>query len=91
VGSSAAAAGTRIKKRKKKSAKRTKKAPSRLEGEALRNELMRREKREEERVLAVNTLFYRSRAYNVSRRRGAVSVSLRAGRWCSAVNRSMLP
>ncbi|CAM9522269.1 unnamed protein product [Scytosiphon promiscuus] len=46
-------------------AKKTKKnAAPRLEGDALRDELMRRERREEERVLAVNELFYRSRAYN---------------------------
>lgn len=45
--------------------KKTKKAAPRLEGDALRDELMRRERREEERVLAVNQLFYRARAYNV--------------------------
>ncbi len=55
-----------MKKKKKKTTKRAKKAASRLEGDALRDELMRKEKREEERVLAVNTLFYRARAYNVS-------------------------
>eukprot|EP00903_Cladosiphon_okamuranus_P020127 g18481.t1 len=57
----------KIKKAKKKT-KGTMKAkankPPRLQGKALRDELMRREKREEARVLAVNTLFYRARAYN---------------------------
>ncbi|CAB1113823.1 unnamed protein product [Ectocarpus sp. CCAP 1310/34] len=53
------------KKRKKKSGGKSSKAGApRLRGDALRDELMRREKREEERVLAMNTLFYRSRAYN---------------------------
>lgn len=50
---------------KTKAAKASAKAP-RLEGEALRDELMLREAREEARVLAVNSLFYRARAYNVS-------------------------
>lgn len=68
----AATAAIKPKKAKTKTKKKTKgrmkakaKAP-RLEGEALRDELMHREKREEARVLAVNTLFYRARAYNVS-------------------------
>lgn len=79
---SAATAATKPKKAKKRKTKtkgRMKaKAPSRLEGEALRDELMRRERREEARVLAVNTLFYRARAYNVStgcRERSAVACS----------------
>eukprot|EP00752_Nemacystus_decipiens_P006042 g5454.t1 len=64
----AAAAATKPKKAKKKTKTkgrvRIKAKAARLEGEALRDELMLREKREEARVLAVNTLFYRARAYN---------------------------
>lgn len=72
----AAAAAATVKPKKTKKKKNANKGDKtkgevargapRLEGEALRDELIRREKREEERVLAVNTLFYRSRAYNVS-------------------------
>lgn len=39
----------------------------RLAGEALRDELMRREREEKEAVLEVNTAFYRARAYKVGR------------------------
>ncbi|CAN0225480.1 unnamed protein product [Pylaiella littoralis] len=56
---------TKKKKKKSNRGKNTKAAGApRLEGKALRDELIRREKREEERVLAINTLFYRARAYN---------------------------
>lgn len=72
----ATAAATKQKKKtkKKKAEGRLKAKAPRLEGEALRDELMRREKREEARVLAVNTLFYRARAYNVSAHRARATV-----------------
>ena len=84
--SAAAAAATKPKKAKKKTKtkgrmKAKAKSP-RLEGEALRDDLMVREKREEARVLAVNTLFYRARAYNVS---APGAVPQRATRWLAGV------
>lgn len=48
----------------------------RLEGEALRDELMRREKEEEAAVLEVNTQFYRARAYKVGRYGSMIRLSV---------------
>lgn len=54
-----ASAGAKQNKKKKRRRK------PRLEGEALRDELMNRERLEEDAVLAANTRFYRARAYKV--------------------------
>lgn len=44
---------------------RKKRRRPRLEGDKLRDELMSRERQEENAVLEVNTQFYRARAYKV--------------------------